>query len=43
MPTFSDTGCRVVSAADPYGRILGFIDRSRFYFFQVAPQLYSGR
>jgi hypothetical protein len=23
------------------GRILGFLDRSRYYFFQVAPQLYS--
>jgi hypothetical protein len=26
---------------NPYGRILGFLDRSRYYFFQVAPQLYS--
>jgi hypothetical protein len=34
-------GCRVVSAANPYGRILGFLDQSRYYFFQVAPQLYS--
>jgi hypothetical protein len=25
---------------DPYGHILGFIDQSRYYFFQVAPQLY---
>jgi hypothetical protein len=24
-----------------YGRILGFLDRSRYFFFQVAPQLYS--
>jgi hypothetical protein len=31
----------VVSAADPPGLILGFLDRSRYYFFQVAPQLYS--
>jgi hypothetical protein len=31
----------VVSAAAPYGRILGFLDRSRYFFFQVAPQLYS--
>jgi hypothetical protein len=30
----------VISVTDPYGRILGFLDRSR-YFFQVAPQLYS--
>jgi hypothetical protein len=27
MPNFSDRGCRVVRAADPYSRILGFIDR----------------
>jgi hypothetical protein len=38
---FADRGCRVVSAADPHGRILGFLGRSRYYFFQVAPQLYS--
>jgi hypothetical protein len=31
----------MVSMTDPYGRILGFLDRSRYYFFQVAPQLYS--
>jgi hypothetical protein len=30
-----------VSVTNPYGRILGFLDRSRYYFFQVAPQLYS--
>jgi hypothetical protein len=26
---------------DRYGRILGFLDRSRYFFYQVAPQLYS--
>jgi hypothetical protein len=31
----------VVSVTDPYGRILGFLDRSRYFFFQAAPQLYS--
>jgi hypothetical protein len=31
----------VVSVTDPYGRILGFLDLSRYFFFQVAPQLYS--
>jgi hypothetical protein len=41
VPTFADRGCCVVSATDPPGRILGFLDRSRYYFFQVAPQLYS--
>jgi hypothetical protein len=39
VPTFADGECRVVSATDPYCRILGFLDRSRYYFFQVAPQL----
>jgi hypothetical protein len=31
----------VVSVADPCGRNLGFLDRSRYFFFQVAPQSYS--
>jgi hypothetical protein len=33
--------CRVVSVPKTYGRNLGFLDRSRQFFFQVAPQLYS--
>jgi hypothetical protein len=41
VPTFADRGCCVVSITDPHGRILGFLDRSRYYFFKVAPQLYS--
>jgi hypothetical protein len=41
MPTFADRGCYVVSVTDPYGRILGFLDRSCYFFVQVAPQLYS--
>jgi hypothetical protein len=41
VPTLTDRGCRVVSATDLYGRILGFLDRSRYFFFQVALQLYS--
>jgi hypothetical protein len=31
----------MVSAMDPHSRILGFLDRSHYYFFQVVPQLYS--
>jgi hypothetical protein len=38
---FADKGCCVMSVMDPYGRILGFLNRSRYFFFQVAPQLYS--
>jgi hypothetical protein len=26
----------VITATDPYDRILGFLDRSRYFFFQVA-------
>jgi CBS-domain-containing membrane protein len=28
VPTFADTGCHIVSLMDPYGRILGFLDRN---------------
>jgi hypothetical protein len=31
----------VVSVTDHYDRFLDFLDRSRYFFFQVAPQLYS--
>jgi hypothetical protein len=41
MPTFVDRGCHVVSMTDPYGRIIAFLDRSRYVLFQAAPQLYS--
>jgi hypothetical protein len=37
----ADRGCHVVSATISYARFLGFIDRNRYYFFQVAPRLYS--
>jgi hypothetical protein len=29
----------MVSVTNPYGRIHGFLDGSRYYFFQVAPQV----
>jgi hypothetical protein len=38
---FADRGCRVVSAAESYDCNLDFLDRSRYFFFQVALQLYS--
>jgi hypothetical protein len=41
VPSFADRGCRVVSATDPYRGILGFLDRSSYFFFQVAPKPYS--
>jgi hypothetical protein len=31
VPTLADRGCHVVSMTDPYGRILGFLDRSRYF------------
>jgi hypothetical protein len=36
---FADRGCGVFSVTDLYDHILGFLDRSRYFFFQVAPQL----
>jgi hypothetical protein len=43
VPTFAD---RRVSRSERGGSltavISGFLDRSRYFFFQVAPQLYSG-
>jgi hypothetical protein len=41
VPNLTIESCRVVSMADPYGRILDFLGRSRYYFVQAAPQLYS--
>jgi hypothetical protein len=35
VPTFADRGCQVVRVTDPYGRILGFLDRNnRYRFFE---------
>jgi hypothetical protein len=31
LPTFADRGCHMVSVTDPYGRILRFLDRSRYF------------
>jgi hypothetical protein len=38
---FADRRCHMVSVMDPYDRILDFLARSPYSFFQVAPQLYS--
>jgi hypothetical protein len=43
LPIFADYKVHVISVTDPYGCILGFLDRSRYFFLQVAPQLYSRR
>jgi hypothetical protein len=45
VPTFADRGCHVVSVADPYSRILGFLDQSAmftkfiFYFILIPSTL----
>jgi hypothetical protein len=31
VPTFADRGCHVVSVTDPYGRVLDFLDRNRYF------------
>jgi hypothetical protein len=31
-PTFADRECHVVSVTYPYGSILGFLDRSRYFY-----------
>jgi hypothetical protein len=41
MPTFADRGCHVISVTVLYSSILGFLDRSRYFFLRAAPQLYS--
>jgi hypothetical protein len=41
VPTFMDIGCYVVSMTESYGHILGFLVRNRYFFLQIAPQLYS--
>jgi hypothetical protein len=41
MPTFVDRECHLVRVTHPYGCILSFVDWSCYFFFQVAPQLYS--
>jgi hypothetical protein len=41
VPTFTNRGCHMISVTDLHGRILAFLDRSSYYFFQAAPKLYS--
>jgi hypothetical protein len=37
--TFVDRGFHVVNVTDLYGRILGILDRSRYFFSKVASRL----
>jgi hypothetical protein len=36
VPTFADRWCHVVSVTDPYGRILGFLVRSSYFFLSSS-------
>jgi hypothetical protein len=39
MPTVADRECRVDSTTDPYGDILGFLDRNRYFGLQTKLKL----
>jgi hypothetical protein len=39
--TFEGSRWQVVSVTEPYSRNFGFLERSRYFYFQVSPQLYS--
>jgi hypothetical protein len=41
VPTFAGGRCRVSSAKESLRPYSGFLDWSRYYFFQLGPQLYS--
>jgi hypothetical protein len=45
VPTFTDRGCHVASVTDPYGRILGFLDRNiihkAFENYEVRHPIYD--
>jgi hypothetical protein len=34
LPTFADRGSHVVSVTDPYGHILGFLDRNHYFYIK---------
>jgi hypothetical protein len=35
LPTFTDRGCHVVGVTDPFGCILGFLDRNRYFSIKL--------
>jgi hypothetical protein len=41
VPAFADRGCCMVSTMNRCDHILSFPDWSHYFFYQVAPQLYS--
>jgi hypothetical protein len=36
VPTFADRGWHVVSVADPFGRIIGFLDRTNITIIKIT-------
>jgi hypothetical protein len=38
---FADRGCHVVRVTDPYGRILGFLDRSRYFLSSSSSVVFT--
>jgi hypothetical protein len=40
VPTSADRGCHVVNVTDPYGRILGFLDRIQGTKYQRTHRAY---
>jgi hypothetical protein len=42
LPTVADRGCHVASVTDPYGHILGFQDRSRYFSIKWLLMRLSG-
>jgi hypothetical protein len=41
VPTFLERGVVCSALRIPFGRNVGFLDRSRYFFFQIAHYLYS--
>jgi hypothetical protein len=41
VPTIADRGLSRGQRGGSLARIIGFLDRSHYFFFQAAPQLYS--
>jgi hypothetical protein len=42
VPTSDDRECHTVSVTDPYGRNLRFLDRCRYFLFEVALEIEPG-
>jgi hypothetical protein len=43
VPTSADRGCHIISVTDPYGHILGFLDRANKYICNKSKYLYCDK